>query len=299
MDDDKVWRWADGVVETQLLRAAIIDSLTATLYYTSGRQAKADRCTIALQRRSGAAGQGAVAGNWWEFEEELAEMDKESSQTMTCDFDLVLREQQAPQSATQSASQSARSTARLRPGIVTAIMEEGLASVVTNERFASGHAIGIRDHWRCQNERCSNNPGVCWVRSPPGRQVERSNDHYPLNGNMIANWASAITRQECTIEEPSQDLQLQFYMSKDRHARENKRRRKSSPASSNSSIENLTKAILVGHLAQLKQPQQQCQHQSEHEHRQQRLWRDFNCTHLELEQHTHNFFNFWIASSLH
>ncbi|OSS43245.1 hypothetical protein B5807_12114 [Epicoccum nigrum] len=301
VDEDRVWQWADGVVEKQLPRVAIIDSLTATLYYTSGRQAKSDRCTLALQRRQSAAGRTVVVGNWFDFEEELAEMDKESGQIMTCDFDLVLREQQMPQLSTQPASQLARSSAR-RPGIVTAIMEEGLAGVVTNERFATGNAIGIRDHWRCQNERCSNNPGVCWIRLPPGRQVERVGDHYPLNGNSVSNWASAITRQECTVEEPSQDLQLQFIMSRDRVERENKRRRKSSPTSSgsNSSIDKLTKAILVGHLTQLKQPQQQqCQHQLEHEYPQPRVWRDFDCTHRELEQHTHNFFDYWLASSLH
>lgn len=176
-------------------------------------------------------------------------------------------------------------------------MEEGLAGVVTNERFASGHAIGIRDHWRCQSERCSNNPGVCWVRSPAGRQIERIADHYPLNGNMIANWASAITRQECTIEEPSQDLQLQFIMSKDRIARENKRRRKTSPASSSSSLDNLTRAILVGHLAQLKQPQQQCQHHSEPLQR--RRWVDIEALRPELTQHTRNFFSYWKQSMPH
>ena len=96
VDEDRVWQWADGVVEKQLPRVAIIDSLTATLYYTSGRQAKSDRCTIALQRRQSAAGRTVVVGNWFDFEEELAEMDKESGQIMTCDFDLVLREQQMP-----------------------------------------------------------------------------------------------------------------------------------------------------------------------------------------------------------
>ena len=85
-------------------------------------------------------------------------------------------------------------------------MGEGLAGVVTNERFASGHAIGIRDHWRCRNEACSNNPGVCWVRLQPGRQIERSSDYYPLNGNMIANWASAITKQKCPMKELLDDL---------------------------------------------------------------------------------------------
>jgi hypothetical protein len=99
-------------------------------------------------------------GNWLEFEEELAEIDKESCQIITYNFDLVLREQQLPQQVIQLTSQPSWSTARW-PGIVTTIMEEGLASVVTNKRFASSHAISIQDHWRCQSERCSNNPGVC------------------------------------------------------------------------------------------------------------------------------------------
>ncbi|KAF2622922.1 hypothetical protein BU25DRAFT_414916 [Macroventuria anomochaeta] len=149
VNEDKVWQWADGVVDTQRPWAAIIDSLTATLYYTSGsRQAKADRCTIALQRSRSVAGQRVERGNWFDFEEELAEMEKESGQVMTCDFDLVLKELPATQPATQTqqASQLARGTACARPGIVTAIMEDGLAEVVTNKRFATGYAIGIRDY---------------------------------------------------------------------------------------------------------------------------------------------------------
>ena len=145
-------------------------------------------------------------------------MDKKSSQIMVRDFDLVLGDQRMPRSTNQPASQPARSSAR-RPGIVTAIIEDGVAGVVVSERFATSNAIGIRCHWRCKNERCSNNPGVCWIRLPLGRQVERVGDHYPLNGNSVSNWVSAITRQECTVEEPSQDLQLQFIMSKDRVAR--------------------------------------------------------------------------------
>ena len=137
-------------------------------------------------------------------------MDKKSSQIMVRDFDLVLGDQRMPRSTNQPASQPARSSAR-RPGIVTAIIEDGVAGVVVSERFATSNAIGIRCHWRCKNERCSNNPGVCCVRLPP--------DHYPLNGNSVFNWASAITRQECIVEAPSQDLQLQFIISKDRVGR--------------------------------------------------------------------------------
>jgi hypothetical protein len=80
VNEDKVWRWADGVVELQKPRVANIESLTATLYYTSGnRQARADRCTIALQRSRSVAGEGLVIGNWFDFEDEVTEMDKESS----------------------------------------------------------------------------------------------------------------------------------------------------------------------------------------------------------------------------
>jgi hypothetical protein len=290
VSEDSVWRWADGVVETQLPRVGKIESLTATLYYTSGsRQAKADRCTIALQRSRRVAGEGVVVGNWVDFEEELVEMDKESAQIMTCDFDLVLKEELL---ASQPASQPARGVARQRPGIVTAIQEEGLASVVAAERSASGVAIGIKDYWRCLEEACSNNTNTCWRRPIPGRQIDRPEDHYKVNGNTIASWAAAVARQECTIEEPSDEIRLSLMMARDRaEAEKRRRRRKVSPTSSNSSIEGLTKAILAGHLAQMS-AQRQCQYHLE-ERRERRVWRDFNCTRPELYQHTFNFFNYW------
>jgi hypothetical protein len=76
-------------------------------------------------------------------------MDKESDLLLNCDFDLVLREQeQAALLALQPSSSTPRGSAR-RPSIVTAIQEEGLASIVTAEVFATGNAIRIRDWWRC------------------------------------------------------------------------------------------------------------------------------------------------------
>jgi hypothetical protein len=116
VSEDKVWRWADGVIESQKPRVGKIESLTATLYYTSGsRQAKADRCTIALQRSRHVAGEEFTFGNWLDFEDDVTEMNKESAQLMTCDFDLVLRDELP---ASQPASQLARSggVTRLRPG---------------------------------------------------------------------------------------------------------------------------------------------------------------------------------------
>lgn len=110
VSENNVWGWADGIVEMQLPRTSKIESLTATLYYTNGsHQAKADRCTIALQRSRRVARERVVIGNWTNFEEELAEMDKESAQIMTCDFDLVLKEELP---ALQTASQPTRGAAR-------------------------------------------------------------------------------------------------------------------------------------------------------------------------------------------
>ena len=84
-------------------------------------------------------------------------MDKESSELLKCDFDLVLSKQQAL-SASATAS---RSAVCARPGIFTAIQEDGLAGVVTAEHFATGAAIGIKDYWRCREECCSNYSFTC------------------------------------------------------------------------------------------------------------------------------------------
>ncbi|CAG5190059.1 uncharacterized protein ALTATR162_LOCUS12119 [Alternaria atra] len=278
VSEDKVWRWADSVIESQKPRP----------------QAKADRCTIALQRSRRVAGEGFTVGNWLDFEDEVVEMNKESAQLMTCDFDLVLRDELP---ALQPASQLARSggVARSRPGIVTAIQEDGLAAVVTAERCASGVAIGIKDYWRCNEEGCSNNTNTCWRRPLPGRQIDRPEEHYKVNGNTIATWATAVAREECTIQEPSDEIHLSLMMAKDRSESEKRRRRrKVSPTSSNSSIEGLTKAILAGHLAQMRAPQQ-CQHQSAEygEYSKYKKWDDITCPQVELHQHTYNFFKYW------
>jgi hypothetical protein len=176
VSEDKVWRWAEEVVERQQPRVANIDSLTATLYY-SGRQAKGDRCTIALQRRRYVAGEGPSLGNWLDLEDQVAEMDKESTQLLSCDFDLVLKEklpaQLQPVQLHPAPQLTARGVVRARPGIVTAIQEDGLASVVAVERLASGVATAIRDRWSCKEERCTNSPFTCWIRRLPGRQIDR------------------------------------------------------------------------------------------------------------------------------
>jgi hypothetical protein len=72
-------------------------------------------------------------------------MDKESKEVLKCNFNLVLSEQQQPLPLLTLQLVS-RSTVRARLGIVTAIQEEGLASVVTAKHFATSAAIGIKDH---------------------------------------------------------------------------------------------------------------------------------------------------------
>ena len=83
-----MWRWADETVEGQKPQVAKIDSLTATLYYTTGRQAKADRCTLAVQRRRAVVGETLCAGNWDKLLLLVREIDKESSKVLKCDFNL-------------------------------------------------------------------------------------------------------------------------------------------------------------------------------------------------------------------
>ena len=293
---DKLWRWADEVIQGQLPRIGQISSLTATLYYNASRLAKADRCTIALQRRRAVAGESVVLGNWGELLEQVEELNKESSQPLNCDFDLVIKEVEQALLPPLGSQSLPRGSVRLRPGVATAIQEEGLASVVTAEVFATGHAIGIRDRWRCQEESCSNNPMVCWVRRLPGRQIDRREEHYAVNGNVISAWAAAIARGDCTVDEPTDDIRLSIMMSRDRADNLRRRRRKVSPTSSNSSIEGLTKAILAGHLAQMRATgPQRCyhSHQSAEDLNKRRRWTDLVCSRVELIQHTYNFFRYW------
>jgi hypothetical protein len=77
--------------------------------------------------------------------DKVTEMNKESAQLITCDFDLVFRNELL---VVQLASQLTRSGgfARLQPSIVTAIQEDGLAAVVTAKRSVSGVAISIKDY---------------------------------------------------------------------------------------------------------------------------------------------------------
>ncbi|KAF2628501.1 hypothetical protein BU25DRAFT_447962 [Macroventuria anomochaeta] len=225
----------------------------AQLSQRQRRQAKADRCTIALQRSRRVAGEGVVVGNWVDFEEELVEMDKESAQVMTCDFDLVLKEELP---ATQPASQLACGVARQRPGIVTAIQEDGLAAIVAAERSASGVAIGIKDYWRCLEAGCSNNTNNLAVR---------------LIARKITIWSTAtLSRSAAGGRSPTSSNSSIEGLTKailaghlaQMSANINRCRHESSQS--------------------IFTPRPRC--------------KNFNCPRNELVQHTYNFFNYWKHS---
>jgi hypothetical protein len=77
--------------------------------------------------------------------QQVEEIDKESNLLLNCNFDLVLREQeQVALLALQPPLLTPCGSAR-RPGIVTAIQEEGLASIIIAKVFATSNAIRIRD----------------------------------------------------------------------------------------------------------------------------------------------------------
>ena len=139
--EDKVWRWAADSAESQKPWEAMVDSSTATLYYTSGRQA---------------TGQCVVIGNRFGFEDELAEMDEQNGQIITCDFDLVLKELQSVRPA---ASQSTRGAVR---GLV--LLQQLCKMVLPtslHERCATGSAVCIRDYCRCVDSGCVNSLMIC------------------------------------------------------------------------------------------------------------------------------------------
>ena len=48
-----------------------------------------------------------------------------------------------------------------RPVTATMIQEDGIAGVLAAERAGGGHAIRLRDRWRCIDKHCSNFPYSC------------------------------------------------------------------------------------------------------------------------------------------
>jgi hypothetical protein len=98
----------------------------------------------------------------------------------------------------------------------------------------NGVAIQIRDKWRCQDSKCRNHSFCCWVSRTPGR-VDRFEDHYPADSNIVAIWAREITLGESSVEAPSDNIRLCLANARARAAKEKAQRRKKRAASDSGS----------------------------------------------------------------
>ncbi|KAF2823607.1 hypothetical protein CC86DRAFT_447920 [Ophiobolus disseminans] len=245
--------------------------------------AKRDRAVKTLRRGRD--------GDWPGVIQLCVAIDRDSSDRVRVDFDLMLVEElnEAPRAAVQVVGSRAR--------LVTATMiqEGGIASVLAAENAGSGMAIGIRDRWCCVDTHCKNYPYVCWLR--PGQQA-RFENHCPVNGNIIAMWARDISKQLATYDEPSDDVRLAILRARDR-AEHEKAHRQRSPNSGDNDIRSLTKLLVVGQLNQLnRQPLGELKPRSERLNRLEtpspkpREWVPIKYNHREeMNQHTTNFFN--------
>jgi hypothetical protein len=251
--ESSVWSWVDGVVDDLKPRRARISTLCAVVY--PPRQPKRDRAVKTLRRERD--------GDWAALYELVKAIDNGANEPIHIDFDLILIEElnEAPRAAVNFTS------ARARPVTATMIQEDGIASALAAERAGSGHAIGIRDRWRCTDSHCSNYPYSCWLR--PG-QPTRFENHYPVNGNIIAMWARDINNRKATYDEPSDDVRLAILRQKEQAIRDKTRRRKQrargsskSASSGDEDIKSLTKLLIVGQINQMnRQPLREIKQQA-------------------------------------
>lgn len=174
----------------------------------------------------------------------VKDLYKESNDTVQVDFDLILTEELSEMLASSSAA------ARVRLTTATTIQEHGIASVLAAERACSGNALSLRDRWRCDDTHCSNHLYCCWVR--PG-ETQRFDNHYPINGNILAMWARDIDERTATYEEPSDRVTAAILRQKE-HALCDKAKRRRGGSHGEDDIQSLTKLLIVRQLAQIKQP---------------------------------------------
>lgn len=282
VDEHAVWDWVDGVVEELRPRQVNISSLCAVVY--PPKQAKRDRSIKTLRRRRD--------GDWLSLCLLVNEIDSECGDLVHVDFDLLLSEMlnSAP-AATPAAGGS-----RARPITATMIQEDGIASTLTAERAGSGHAIGLRDRWRCIDSYCKNHPYCCWLR--PGQQA-RFENHLPVNGNIVAMWARDIHNRKATYDEPSDDVKLAILRAKDRADHEKSQRRRAPEEGGGDDIKSLTKLLIVGQLNQMnRQPLSELNLEQNAPNRLNSValgpsgWLPFDYDHpAEIKCHTINFFD--------
>ncbi|KAG9381976.1 hypothetical protein A1F94_007630 [Pyrenophora tritici-repentis] len=186
-----------------------------------------------------------VDATWNSFQRLVVEVDNYVSEPVNVDFELILAE---------------------IPG-----EQQPLPTVVDGppEQAGSGHAIAIRDRWRCTDTHCENYPYCCWM-APTARQPARFEDHLFVNGNIISMWARAITARRATYDEPSDDVRLAILRAKDlRLERMNRQPQQES---------NLQAAAPTITRAEVSSASQWAPIRYDHEQ--------------EINEHTSNFFNY-------
>ncbi|KAF7564287.1 hypothetical protein PtrM4_053180 [Pyrenophora tritici-repentis] len=187
---DDLWQWVDDVVAELRPKRAKISSVCTVVY--PAKQAKRERAIKRLRR--------GVDATWNSFQRLVVEVDNYVSEPVNVDFELILAEIPGEQQPLPTVVDGPRRRT------ATVIQEEGLAGVIAAEQAGSGHAIAIRDRWRCTDTHCENYPYCCWM-APTARQPARFEDHLFVNGNIISMWARAITARRATYDEPSDDLE--------------------------------------------------------------------------------------------
>ncbi|KAG9383656.1 hypothetical protein A1F94_005567 [Pyrenophora tritici-repentis] len=232
---DDLWQWVDDVVAELRPKRAKISSICTVVY--PAKQAKRERAIKRLRR--------GVDATWNSFQRLVVEVDNYVSEPVNVDFELILAE---------------------IPG-----EQQPLPTVVDGppEQAGSGHAIAIRDRWRCTDTHCENYPYCCWM-APTARQPARFEDHLFVNGNIISMWARAITARRATYDEPSDDVRLAILRAKDlRLERMNRQPQQES---------NLQAAAPTITRAEVSSASQWAPIRYDHEQ--------------EINEHTSNFFNY-------
>ncbi|KAG9382458.1 hypothetical protein A1F94_006379 [Pyrenophora tritici-repentis] len=233
-----------------------------------------------------------VDATWNSFQRLVVEVDNYVSEPVNVDFELILAEIPGEQQPLPTVVDGPRRRT------ATVIQEEGLAGVIAAEQAGSGHAIAIRDRWRCTDTHCENYPYCCWM-APTARQPARFEDHLFVNDNIISMWARAITARRATYDEPSDDVRLAILRAKDLRVHE-KTRKLRAAGDGDDDIKSLTKLLIVGQLERMnRQPQQESNLQAaaptitRAEVSSASQWAPIRYDHeQEINEHTSNFFNY-------
>ncbi|KAI1518349.1 hypothetical protein Ptr86124_001477 [Pyrenophora tritici-repentis] len=274
--------WVDDVVAELRPKRAKISSVCTVVY--PAKQAKRERAIKRLRR--------GVDATWNSFQRLVVEVDNYVSEPVNVDFELILAEIPGEQQPLPTVVDGPRRRT------ATVIQEEGLAGVIAAEQAGSGHAIAIRDRWRCTDTHCENYPYCCWM-APTARQPARFEDHLFVNGNIISMWARAITARRATYDEPSDDVRLAILRAKDLRVHE-KTRKLRAAGDGDDDIKSLTKLLIVGQLERMnRQPQQESNLQAaaptitRAEVSSASQWAPIRYDHeQEINEHTSNFFNY-------